>query len=215
MAIMTDMCITLPRFLRSFMFNWPIWSRLTGILGFTTSVSQRRTLRHRRICSRSYKWQILKMKLDLGAFCVTFSYLLRPGPEVDWKRIEDLTDLTVSCSGTWKRSCWSFWTSGWSAICRSHSSPSLLPFLPLSKLFFFFCSTDFSPLNHSEVNLYSHINICVCVYYIVLVMSNSLWLWMIAHQAPLHEILQARILEWFAVLSSRGSSWPRDWTCAS
>ena len=30
---------------------------------------------------------------------------------------------------------------------------------------FFFCSTDFSPLNHSEVNLYSHINICVCVLY--------------------------------------------------
>ena len=25
-------------------------------------------------------------------------------------------------------------------------------------------------------------------------------------------ILQARILEWVAVLSSRGSSWPRDWT---
>ena len=30
-----------------------------------------------------------------------------------------------------------------------------------------------------------------------------------------HRILQARILEWIAVSSSRGSSWPRDWTCVS
>ena len=28
-------------------------------------------------------------------------------------------------------------------------------------------------------------------------------------------ILQARILEWVAVPSSRGSSWPRNWTCVS
>ena len=27
-----------------------------------------------------------------------------------------------------------------------------------------------------------------------------------------HGILQARILEWVAISSSRGSSWPRDWT---
>ena len=35
--------------------------------------------------------------------------------------------------------------------------------------------------------------------------------WTIARQTPLPiEILQARILEWFAVPSSRGSSQPRD-----
>ena len=28
-------------------------------------------------------------------------------------------------------------------------------------------------------------------------------------------ILQARLLEWVAISSSRGSSWPRDWTCVS
>ena len=28
-----------------------------------------------------------------------------------------------------------------------------------------------------------------------------------------HGILQAAILEWVAIFSSRGSSWPRDWTC--
>ena len=36
--------------------------------------------------------------------------------------------------------------------------------------------------------------------------------WTGAHQAPLHGILQARILEWFAISFSRGSFWPRDWT---
>ena len=38
-------------------------------------------------------------------------------------------------------------------------------------------------------------------------------LWTVACQAPLSmEILQARILEWVAMLSSRGSSQPRDRT---
>ena len=33
--------------------------------------------------------------------------------------------------------------------------------------------------------------------------------------SSVHEILQARILEWVAVPPSRGSSPPRDWTCVS
>ena len=33
-----------------------------------------------------------------------------------------------------------------------------------------------------------------------------------AYQAPLHDILQARILEWVAMPSSRGSSKPKDRT---
>ena len=37
----------------------------------------------------------------------------------------------------------------------------------------------------------------------------------LAHQAPVHGILQARILEWVAMSSSRGSSRPRDQTCVS
>ena len=32
--------------------------------------------------------------------------------------------------------------------------------------------------------------------------------------SSVHGILQARILEWIAMLFSRGSSWPRDWTQA-
>ena len=33
--------------------------------------------------------------------------------------------------------------------------------------------------------------------------------------SSVHEILQARILDWLAMASSRGSSGPRDWTCIS
>ena len=33
--------------------------------------------------------------------------------------------------------------------------------------------------------------------------------------SPVHGILQARILEWVAMSSSSGSSWPVDWTCVS
>ena len=33
--------------------------------------------------------------------------------------------------------------------------------------------------------------------------------------SSVHEILQARILEWVAMSFSRGSSWPRDWTRGS
>ena len=41
-------------------------------------------------------------------------------------------------------------------------------------------------------------------------------LWTVAHKARLSmEIHQVRILEWVAMLSSRASSWPRDWTCIS
>ena len=33
--------------------------------------------------------------------------------------------------------------------------------------------------------------------------------------SSVHGIFQARILEWVAISSSRGSSWPKDWTCVS
>ena len=33
--------------------------------------------------------------------------------------------------------------------------------------------------------------------------------------SSVHGILQTRTLEWAAMPSSRGSSWPRDWTCVS
>ena len=46
-------------------------------------------------------------------------------------------------------------------------------------------------------------------------MSDSATLWTVAYQAPLSWNSPARILEWVAMPSSRGSSWPRDWTQVS
>ena len=47
-----------------------------------------------------------------------------------------------------------------------------------------------------------------------LTLCNPMVQWTLAGQAPLSmRILQPRILAWFAMSSSRGSSLPRNWTC--
>ena len=52
--------------------------------------------------------------------------------------------------------------------------------------------------------------------WLCLVTQSCLPPWTVAHQAPLSlGILQARILDWVAMPSSRGSSPPRDWTQVS
>ena len=63
----------------------------------------------------------------------------------------------------------------------------------------------------SSYNIYCGSCACVliCFSYVQLFASP----WTVAHQAPLSiGILQARILEWVAMPSSRGSSQPRDQT---
>ena len=49
------------------------------------------------------------------------------------------------------------------------------------------------------------------------VVSNSLWPHGLqpVHGSSVHGILQARMQEWVAISSSKGSSWPRDRTCVS
>ena len=55
-----------------------------------------------------------------------------------------------------------------------------------------------------------------CIVYIRSVVSDSVTPWSVAHHAPLSMgILQARILEWVAMPSSRGSSQPMDQTHVS
>ena len=58
---------------------------------------------------------------------------------------------------------------------------------------------------------------CVCVCELSCFSHVQLFatLWTIAHQAPVHGILQARILGWVAMPSSRGFSQLRDWTHVS
>ena len=57
------------------------------------------------------------------------------------------------------------------------------------------------PLSHTGMNESQSISCSV--------MSDSATSWTVAHQAPVHEIFQARILEWIASPFSRGSSPPR------
>ena len=57
-------------------------------------------------------------------------------------------------------------------------------------------------------------------WYCCCLLSRSFWLyWDAMDCSPsgsyVHGISQARILEWVAIPSSRGSSWPRDQTCIS
>ena len=55
-----------------------------------------------------------------------------------------------------------------------------------------------------------HILMCIPSHFSLVRLFVTLWI--IAHQAPLSRgILQARILEWVAMHSSRGPSKPRDW----
>ena len=62
----------------------------------------------------------------------------------------------------------------------------------------------------------SHTPLCCVVVLSRSVVSDCVTPWTVAHQAPLSTgILQARIPEWVAMLSSRGSSQPRDRTQVS
>ena len=64
--------------------------------------------------------------------------------------------------------------------------------------------------------------LCVCwpsVCILLLKLLSHIWLFVIPHcsqpGSSVHYILQARILEWSIIPSSRESSWPRDWSWIS
>ena len=57
----------------------------------------------------------------------------------------------------------------------------------------------------------SQYRVCVCP-----VMSESFWPHGLSPPgSSVHQIIQAKILEWVAIPFSRGSSWPRDWAHVS
>ena len=67
-----------------------------------------------------------------------------------------------------------------------------------------------------------YIYMCVCMYMLCVcskLLRSCLTLCdPIDHSSPgssVHGIFQARILEWVAMPSPKGSSWPRHWTCIS
>ena len=68
----------------------------------------------------------------------------------------------------------------------------------------------------SVISKYLWCNVSVYVYAQLLSCVQLLATpWTVALQAPLSGSLQARMLEWVAIFSSRESSWPRDQTCIS
>ena len=81
--------------------------------------------------------------------------------------------------------------------------------------------------NWTDWRVYIYRCVCVCVYIYVICFYYVLC--QCAQSCPtlfeprdcspsvsgVHGIFQARILEWVAISSSRGSSWPRDWICVS
>ena len=64
------------------------------------------------------------------------------------------------------------------------------------------------------VCMYTYVYMSVCVQ-----LLSCVWLCdpmnLSLSGSSLHGILQAGIMEWAAISFSRGSSWPRDWTCLS
>ena len=66
--------------------------------------------------------------------------------------------------------------------------------------------------------MYACMYVCLYIYCTKLLQSCPTLCDSIDHSPPgfpVHGILQARILEWAAMLTSRGSSEPRDRTCVS
>ena len=66
--------------------------------------------------------------------------------------------------------------------------------------------------------LYNMIYIMYIIYVCVCTLSRvQLWPQRLYSRlgSSVHGIFQARIMEWVVISYSRGSSWPRDWTCIS
>ena len=82
-----------------------------------------------------------------------------------------------------------------------------------------YCSVSFNLIIVSQFNTYWSITLILCVCVCAKSLHSCLTLCDPMHHSPpnssVHGILQARILEWVALPSSRGSSQPRDRTHVS
>ena len=80
-----------------------------------------------------------------------------------------------------------------------------------------FLNTHGYVCTHTHTHTHTYVYTCMCCDVLRRsVLSDSVTLATVARQASLSmRILQARILEWVAMTSSRRSSWPRGWTQVS
>ena len=81
----------------------------------------------------------------------------------------------------------------------------------------FFCALPWTMTTVCVHVLNLYLRMCVCsVTLVTSVMLDSLWPYRLSPAgSSVHGVLQARILEWVAMPSSRGSSRPKDWSCIS
>ena len=112
------------------------------------------------------------------------------------------------------------WATGKPYVpCNTHRQFSLHHFYPfLIKLwkFTFIMTNLFLHCQFCSLLLSEEFSFSICAWY-PLICASGVWLfatpWTATRQAPLSlGILQAGILEWVAMSSSRGSSQPKDWT---
>ena len=118
-------------------------------------------------------------------------------------------------------------TTKWWNILISFVKKIKLPYFCQQKWGESFCTLGFRPTLYSisvlRIRPYKGSNFLTKWFYTSACMLSHfscvrlfVTLWTIAYQAPLSMgLLQGRILEWVAMPSSTGSSWPRDWTHVS
>ena len=71
-------------------------------------------------------------------------------------------------------------------------------------------SVSFSSDKYQKVVLLDHMCVLCVSCSVCLILCNLMDYGLLG--SSVHRILQARILQWITISSSRGSSWPRDWT---
>ena len=147
---------------------------------------------------------------------------------------------TISDDRPWTcrvtHTCWPVCGSASPGIFPS-PRPSLSGFEIFFPFFFFFLAAQVNNLleisvvhylcqlfhvlkPHSSADIGGKLSVCVCVCVVCVrtcsvAQSCSTFCNPVDCHPPgssVHEILQARILEWFAISFTRRSSWPRDWT---
>ena len=93
------------------------------------------------------------------------------------------------------------------SIYKHQSFNNMLHFMSLSMFLKYF-------LPNSLLDMHTKMSVC-CVSVSQLCLTLCVPMGCSPPGSSVHGFLQARILEWFAISSSRESSWPRDWTPVS
>ena len=127
-----------------------------------------------------------------------------------WKQPKPKNAKRATGEGVFGNSCYFVMK----AVSHFRNFKGKFPFSLYSSTFVFVCTSlcaiyTSSKCTHTFTYSWLSMRVSICVS--CSVVSDSVTLWTVAHQAPLSMgILQARILEWVAIPFSRGPSQSRD-----